>query len=264
MRNILLTVSYDGTDFCGWQRQDRAENGKPMRTVQAEIELALEKIHKTKINLYGSGRTDSGVHAYGQAANFFSPIDSIPVQNYVRALNAFLPEDIRIVSAEEKDDDFNARFSATSRVYRYFINYSEGLSASQTRYVWDVKNYVPDLERLNAISACLRGELDCASFAASGDQSVSTCRYLDNAHFFFQKDLFGKELLVFEIEANAFLWRMVRTLTGTIINLDKNKEPVNSLKKILDARDRTFAGVTAPSTGLFLWEIKFDGIRRHI
>lgn len=264
MRNILLKISYDGTDFCGWQRQDRADAGKPMRTVQGELELALEKMHKTKITLYGSGRTDSGVHAYGQAANFVSPIDSIPVENYPRALNAFLPEDIRILSAEEKSEDFNSRFSATSRSYRYFINFSDGLSASQTRYTWDVKNYKPDLERLNAISSCLRGELDCASFAASGDMSLSTCRYLDNAHFFIQKDIFGKELLVFEIEANAFLWRMVRTLTGTIVNLDKNGAPVDSLKKILDAKDRTFAGVTAPPTGLFLWEVKFDGIRRHV
>lgn len=264
MRNILLTLSYDGTDFCGWQRQDRAQDGKPMRTVQAEIESALEKIHKEKTNLYGSGRTDSGVHAYGQAANFYSPVDSIPAQNYIRALNAFLPEDIRILKAEEKPEEFNSRFSATSRSYRYFINFQGVLSASQTRYVWDVKNYRPDLDRLNALSSCLRGELDCASFAASGDQSVSTCRYIDNAHFFIQKDIFGKELLVFEIEANAFLWKMVRTLTGTIINLDKNKAECNALKNILDGKDRTKAGVTAPPTGLFLWEVKFDGIRRHV
>lgn len=264
MRNILLQISYDGTDFCGWQRQDRSDQGKPMRTVQGELELALEKMHKSKVTLYGSGRTDSGVHAFGQAANFLSPIDSIPVQNYPRALNAFLPSDIRIISAQEKPDSFNSRFSATSRSYRYFINFSDNLSASQTRYVWDVKNYKPDLERLNALSSCLRGELDCASFAASGDMSLSTCRYLDNAHFFIQKDLFGKELLVFEIEANAFLWKMVRTLTGTIVNLDKNGADTDSLKRILDSRDRTLAGVTAPPTGLFLWEVKFDGIRRHV
>lgn len=264
MRNILLTISYDGTDFCGWQRQDRADEGRPMRTVQAEIENALFKIHKEKTTLYGSGRTDSGVHGYGQAANFLSPIDSIPVENYVRALNAFLPDDIRIRKAEEKPEEFNSRFSATSRSYRYFMNYEGVLSASQTRYVWDIKNYTPDLERLNAISSCLRGELDCASFAASGDQSVSTCRYLDNAHFFIQEDLFGKKLLVFEIEANAFLWKMVRTLTGTIVNLDKNGAEPDALKKILEAKDRTFAGVTAPPTGLFLWEVKFDGIRRHV
>ena len=97
MRNILLTISYDGTDFCGWQRQDDADGGEANRTVQGEVEKALEKVHKQKTTLYGSGRTDSGVHAIGQAANFYSPFDSIPAENYVRALNAFLPEDVRIV-----------------------------------------------------------------------------------------------------------------------------------------------------------------------
>ena len=261
MRNILLTISYDGTDFCGWQRQDTPSD---VRTVQAEIENALEKLHKQKITLYGSGRTDSGVHAFAQAANFFSPIDSIPLDHYPRALNAYLPKDIRILKAEEKDENFNARFSATSRSYRYFINFSDSISASQTRYTWDVKNYKPDLKRLNELCACLRGEIDCASFAASGDESLSTCRYLEDARFFLENDLFGKELLVFQIEANAFLWKMVRTLTGTIVNLDKNNASSDSLKKILDSKDRTVAGVTAPPTGLFLWEVKFDGIRRHV
>jgi len=263
MRNILLTISYDGTDFCGWQRQDH-DNDEVTRTVQGEIEAALEKIHKEKTILYGSGRTDSGVHALGQAANFYSPIDSMPVQNYQRALNAFLPEDIRIMEVKEVAEDFNARFNATSRSYRYFISFGETCSANQSRYVWHVKNYTPDLQRLNALSACLRGELDCASFAASGDQSLSTCRYIDNACFFMEKDMFNRELLVFEIEANAFLWKMVRTITGTLINLDKNNADTDAMKKILDAKDRTFAGVTAPSTGLFLYQIKFDGIRRHV
>lgn len=264
MRNILLTISYDGTDFCGWQRQDFSNPNEKVRTVQSEIETSLEKLHKQKTTLYGSGRTDSGVHAFAQAANFFSPIDSIPVENYQRALNAFLPSDIRIMKAEEKGEDFNSRYSATSRVYRYFINFSDSISASQNRFVWDVKNYTPDLERLNKLCECLRGEIDCASFAASGDASVSTCRYLDDAHFFTEKDMFGNELLVFQIEANAFLWKMVRTLTGTIVNLDKSNAEPDDLKKILDAKDRKLAGVTAPPTGLFLWEVKFDGIRRHV
>lgn len=263
MRNILLTISYDGTDFCGWQRQDH-ENGEKTRTVQQEIESALEKIHKQKTILYGSGRTDSGVHAFGQAANFYSPIDSMPVENYQRALNSFLPEDIRIMAVKEVDEKFNARFNATSRSYRYFISFGETCSASQSRYVWHVKNYRPNLERLNKLSSCLRGELDCESFAASGDQSLSTCRYIDNAHFFMEKDMFGRELLVFEIEANAFLWKMVRTITGTLINLDKNEASEDAMEKILKAKDRTKAGVTAPSTGLFLYEIKFNGIRRHV
>ena len=99
MRNILLTISYDGTDFCGWQRQDCGEVKNCCRTVQGEIEKVLEKIHKEPVTLYGSGRTDSGVHALAQSANFISNIDSIPVDRYPRAINSFLPQDIRITAA---------------------------------------------------------------------------------------------------------------------------------------------------------------------
>jgi len=265
MRNILLTISYDGTDFCGWQRQDDVANGgESERTVQGEVEKALEKIHKEKTTLYGSGRTDSGVHAVGQAANFYSPVDSMPAENYVRALNAFLPDDVRIMEAREVPEDFSARKSATSRVYRYFISYGDTTYADNMRFTWLVKNYTPNLERLNKYCECLRGELDCSSFAASGDDSVSNNRYIDEAKFFVQKDRFGKELLVFQIEANAFLWKMVRTLTGTLVNLDKTNAPEDAMQKILEAKDRRKAGVTAPPTGLFLYEIKFDGIRRHV
>ncbi len=265
MRNILLTISYDGTDFCGWQRQDdAATGGEAERTVQGEIEKALEKIHKQPTALYGSGRTDSGVHALGQAANFYSPVDSMPAENYVRALNAFLPSDVRIMAAREVPEDFSARKSATSRVYRYFIAAGDATSADNMRFSWLVKNYTPNLERLNKYCECLHGELDCSSFAASGDDSVSNNRYIDEAKFFFQKDRFGQDLLVFQIEANAFLWKMVRTLTGTLVNLDKTGAPEDAMKKILEAHDRKVAGVTAPPTGLFLYEIKFDGIRRHV
>lgn len=264
MRNILLTISYDGSDFAGWQRQDDQNGGQAQRTVQGEIENALKKIHKSQINIYGSGRTDSGVHALAQAANFFSPNDSIKAENYYRALNTFLPEDIRITQVKEVPEDFNARFSATSRVYRYFINFQEGMAANNSRYVWNVKNYSPSLERLNHFTSCLKGEIDCAAFAASGDSSISTCRYIDDAHFFIQKDIWGHDLLVFQIEANAFLWKMVRTLTGTLVNLDKNNAPLDSMKNILHSKDRTKAGVTAPATGLFLYKINFDGIRRHV
>ncbi len=264
MRNILLTISYDGTDFCGWQRQDDAQGGEAERTVQGEIEKALEKIHKEKTQLYGSGRTDSGVHALGQAANFYSPLQSMPAENYVRAINAFLPDDVRILSAKEVPEDFSARKSATSRVYRYFIAAGDTTSADNMRFSWLVKNYKPNLERLNKYCECLHGELDCSSFVASGDDSISNNRYIDDANFFLQKDRWGNDLLVFQIEANAFLWKMVRTLTGTLVNLDKSGASDDAMQKILEARDRKAAGVTAPPTGLFLYEIKFDGVRRHV
>ncbi len=261
MTNILLTLSYDGTDFCGWQRQDKSDYGSPVRTVQGEIETAIEKMFKVHINLYGSGRTDSGVHAAGQAANFVSPVDTIPEENYVRALNGFLPKDIRIMSAKKVSESFNSRFDATSRVYRYFIHTQTPPLASETRYVWHIPNR-PDIDNLNAMAACLLGETDCATFSAAGDQSLSTKRYIDKAHFFYDES--HKDTLVFEIEANAFLWKMIRSLTGTFIQCDQKGKNASFFKEILDSCDRQRALMTAPPSGLFLWQIKFDGIRRHV
>lgn len=263
MRNILLTLSYDGTNFCGWQRQDHGENIKQVRTVQEEIETALEKLHGQKIILHGSGRTDSGVHAVAQAANFFSPIDSIPEKNYILAINALLPRDIRIHDAKEMPQDFDSRFSATSRVYRYFISAEQNPLANQMPYVWFVKHR-PNLQNLNEMASVLKGEIDCASFAASGDQSVSTCRYIENAKFYETEGFPAGKHIVFEIEANAFLWKMVRTLVGTFIEFDRDGKNAEFFRKVVERCDRTKAGVTAPPNGLFLWQIKFDGIRRHI
>ena len=263
MKNILLTISYDGTDFTGWQRQDFGETKNFSRTVQGEVEIALEKLLKTPVNLYGSGRTDSGVHALCQKANFYSPIESIPEKNYIRALNAFLPGDIRILDAEEVDENFSARKNATSRAYRYFISLTPSVNAAMNRFSWNFP-YTPNLKNLNQMASLLRGEMDCSSFCASGDESVSPNRYIDDAFFFFEKSFpGGEDLLVFQIEANAFLWKMVRTITGTLVSLDKAGKGKKDFEKIIMSRSRTKAGITAPPTGLFLYDIKFDGIRRH-
>jgi len=259
MRNILLTVSYDGTDFCGWQRQDKSDGGRPVRTVQGEIEKALEKIHKEHVNLTGSGRTDSGVHAFAQAANFYSPIDSIPVEKYIPAINAFLPDDIRIVGSSEVAQDFSSRFSATSRTYRYFIHTGNPF-ASEMRFVWPI-HHKPDITVLNKMASYLRGEIDCATFAAAGDASLSTFRYIENARFFVDDK--NPEVIVFEICANAFLWKMVRSLTGSLIFFEKSGRSPEYFKEVLDSRDRKRAGPTAPPSGLFLYQVSFDGVRRH-
>ena len=256
MRNILLTISYDGTRFCGWQRQEQKSHS--VRTVQGEIENALAKIHKTPIALQGSGRTDSGVHARAQAANFFSPVDSIPVEKYPIAINSFLPNDIRIMSARSVPDDFSARFSATSRTYRYFLHCGVSPLASEMPFVWALHRR-PDIKCLNDMARHLFGETDCATFAAAGDASLSTCRYIEKAVFYPEG-----EKIVFEITANAFLWKMVRSLTGSFIAYEKAGLDGNDFKKILESRDRKKAGPTAPPQGLFLWSVNFDGIRRHI
>lgn len=271
-KNVLLTISYDGTDFCGWQRQDSDDKKQKCRTVQQSIENALEKIHKTHVDLHGSGRTDSGVHAYAQAANFIAPFDSIPVKNYVQAINALLPHDVRIIDAVEKPEDFHARFSATKRTYRYFIDCTSSPYAHEMRYVLPIFR-VPNIDRLNDMAQCLDKEIDCTTFSAVGDKSLSKYRYLYTARFFWGT-LDGKELgcdltpppnskLVFEIAANAFLWKMVRSITGSLIYFERKNWTKDDFQKLLDSKDRTKVGPTAPPTGLFLWDVSFDGERVH-
>lgn len=262
MRNILLTLSYDGTDFCGWQRQDGAHGARlettPVRTVQAVVESALERLHGQPVALTGSGRTDSGVHASAQAANFRSPIDSIPVERYPQALNAFLPPDVRVHTARIVAEHFSARFSATSRTYRYFLYPGDAPPANEARYVWALRRQ-PDVRILNAMASCLHGEQDFATFAAAGDLSRSTYRYVENACFYPQGDK-----IVFEITANAFLWKMVRSLAGTFVAFEKAGKDAADFRRALESRDRTRAGATAPARGLFLWSVGFEGCRRHV
>lgn len=250
LQNILLWVSYDGTNFCGWQRQTKA-GLETYRSVAGEIEKTIEKILKQKTKLYGSGRTDSGVHARGQIANFLSPIQSMECRNYVQALNSMLPSDIRVTRAEKAPLDFNARFNSISRTYRYFCNCKEFAPATELRYAWNIRS-LPNIITLNRMANCLHGEMDFTSFAASGDKSKSKNRYIESAHFFMQN-----ELLVFEITANAFLWRMVRSLVGTMLELEKKGFNESDFENILNARDRKQAGFTAPPQGLFLWHVSY-------
>ena len=257
MNNILLIISYDGTDFSGWQRQDKSAHGKPVRTVQGEIEKALEKLLKQPISLTGSGRTDAGVHAYGQVANFYSPIDSIPIDNYVMALNSMLPQDIRIRSAQKVEESFHSRFSAVSRTYRYFLSPGIVPGAHEMKYLWPLRHR-PDMTVLNKMASCLQGEMDCTTFTAAGDMSPSKYRYIESAVFYPQG-----EKLVFEIQANAFLWKMVRSVIGSLIYYEKQGKDKTFFQYIIDAKDRSLAGPTAPPQGLFLWNVNFTGTRRH-
>ena len=268
MRTILLTVSYDGTDYCGWQRQspegnnsqDKKNNPDTVRkavpTVQEEVEKALEKIHKVHVPLAGSGRTDSGVHALGQGATFLSPIDSIPVKNYIPAINSFLPQDIRVIAAEEKAEGFHARFSAKSRTYRYFLDPAENPLANDKRFSWSLYRK-PDLKTLNDMASTLRGEIDFTTFCSAKDKSESRFRYIYHARFFSVTDIFQREKICFEIKANAFLWNMVRSLTGTFVEYEKSGFGKKEFLDALNSHDRSRAGITAPPNGLFLYQIEY-------
>jgi len=247
MRTIKLLIAYDGTDFCGWQRQSVTAH----RTVQGVIEAALERMHRHPVALTGSGRTDSGVHAAGQAAGFRTDIESIQPERFVPALNGLLPQDVRILEASEASPDFHARFDARMRTYRYFFICGRQALPHESRYALQLWRS-PRVDLLNAYCRLLLGERDCSIFAGAGDSSKSRSRYISHAAFFTE----GSRL-VFEISANAFLWKMVRSIAGTFLHYEERGTPPELLRDIIASGSRDLAGPTLPPHGLFLWKVDY-------
>ena len=245
-RNIRITVAYDGSDFYGWQVQ------KTGRTVQGEIEASLERMHGHPLRIQGAGRTDSGVHATGQVANFFSDLDSIPADKFREALNSYLPPDIRVMHSSEAPAEFNAKNSARMRIYGYNLYDAMVGYPHLRRYCWKIR-FRPNIENLNRMAACLVGERDFTTFAAAGDASKSRIRKVHSAHFFP-----SGPYLVFRVAASSFLWKMVRSFLGTIMELEQNGLGPDIMREILEAKDRARAGSTAPARGLFLERIVYD------
>jgi tRNA pseudouridine38-40 synthase len=208
-------------------------------------------MHGQKVSLTGSGRTDAGVHAAAQAANFYTNIDSISAERFVPALNTLLPQDVRILEAAEAADDFHARFSAASRAYRYHFICGRAALPHESRYSLQLWRH-PRLETLNAYGRLLCGETDCSVFAASSDTSKSKNRYVYSARFFIEADT-----LIFEIRANAFLRKMVRSVAGTFLHYEEKGAKPEELRQIIASADRSLAGPTLPPQGLFLWQVEY-------
>ena len=244
MRNIKITIEYDGTNYHGWQIQPNAI------TIQAAIQDALAKITKTQTQIIGAGRTDTGVHAAGQVANFHTHSQMSPTA-FQKALNATLPRDIVITAVEEVSPDFHARFSAVSRTYRYTIlnrAYPSALLRSSTYF------FPEPIDVQDADIACrsLSGERDFSSFQRSGSERINPiceiyeCRCWREQNFVY-----------FEVEADAFLRGMVRAIVGTILKLHDKEDGVNQLRGVLDARNRSMAGASVPPHGLSLLRVKY-------
>jgi tRNA pseudouridine38-40 synthase len=245
-RNIRLTLAYDGTDFYGWQVQP---NG---RTVQGVMQAALERMHGHAVRIIGAGRTDSGVHATGQVANFISDIDSIPEERYREAMNSLLPRDIRVLESAEAGHRFHARRSARHRVYRYYLSTGPVPLPHQRNYCHWVRR-APDIRVLNAMASLLVGEHDFTAFSAEGDKNVSKVRTVTVSSFHAESGV-----LVYTIAANSFLWKMVRTIVGTFLELEEQGAGAAGLVRILESADRGNAGGTAPAKGLFLERVVYD------
>ena len=244
-RNIKLVVSYDGTDYAGWQIQ----NSNP--SIQGELQSALSNLHGSPVSVTGAGRTDSGVHARGQVCNFYTGMSGIPGVKFREALNSRLPGDIRILQSSEVSGDFHSRRDALERQYEYRLYHGKVLPAHEARYTWQLSR-MPRLGILNDMASVVCGVHDFSTFTAAGDSSRSKIRCINHAVF-----LSDGPLILFRISGNAFLWRMVRSLLGTLIDLGIRGGTPEQMQGILESRNRNEAGPTAPPRGLFLSKVKY-------
>jgi len=241
MRYSLL-IEYDGSEYSGWQIQ------KAQKTVQGEIEKALEVILKTKTGIVGAGRTDSGVHAKGQVAHF-DYNSKLDFNQFQRSLNGLLPTDIRIKGCKLEEDDFHARYSAKERKYSYYI--SNKPTAIYRLYSWQL-NYNLDITQMQKATNKILGKHDFKSFCRNISEvshhncDIKTADWIKN-----------ESTLIFEIAADRFLHGMVRALVGTFVDIGIGKITIDEFIRILDAKDRTKASQAAPAKGLFLELVKY-------
>jgi tRNA pseudouridine38-40 synthase len=242
--NIKLTIEYDGTRYCGWQIQAKGE------TIQAVVERALFTFLGKPTRVTGSGRTDARVHALGQVANFHC--DGEPdLHRLQRGLNALTPQDITVKRVEVVADSFDARRDGRARVYEYRIFNRSTPSPFHLHRAWHVHDSL-DLEAMRAAIGCLTGEHDFSSFRAADCDAAHPTRTV------YRTSLKRKgDLLIFTIEATAFLRHMVRNIIGTLVEVGRGQRTLRDFEALVAARDRTKAGPTAPPHGLFLVEVKY-------
>jgi tRNA pseudouridine38-40 synthase len=253
VRNIKLQIQYEGTDYRGWQIQGgRLSTSSPrLKTIQGTIEKALRRILGQRVRLIGSGRTDSGVHAKCQVANFKTD-SSIPAEKLRKALNALLPQDIVVSRATEVPPDFHSRFKARSKVYRYHILNGNVPDAflRKTSFFYP---YPLDLGLMSREARGLLGRHDFRSFQAKDVRERGSIRTIHNISLRRR----GR-LVVFEVEADGFLYNMVRNIVGTLIEIGRGRFPPGSLRRILRSKDRRLAGPTAPARGLCLVRVRYS------
>lgn len=245
-RNIKLILEYDGTDYRGWQSQPERDE----RTVQETVEKAIASLTGERPALVSSGRTDAGVHALGQAANFMTT-SRLPVPAWVPALNQRLPSDIRIVASEEVPPDFHARYDARGKIYRYLLLDRPAASALYRRFVWHVP-YRLNVSRMRRASRHLVGRHDFSAFRSASCGAKTAVRTVRSCSIR-RRD----GLIEIEMEGDAFLMHMVRIIVGTLVDVGRGRIPEHAVRTILFSRDRTKAGPTAPAGGLTLAQVLY-------
>jgi tRNA pseudouridine38-40 synthase len=246
MRNFKLILSYDGTEFQGWQTQPG------YRTVQETLESALMKLTgETKIRINASGRTDAGVHAVGQVANFHSAM-TIPFAKLLGAVNAHLPDDVVANSVEEMPAAFDANRDAVRKLYRYVIHDGPTISPFLRRYCCHAKQSL-DAAAMARAALPLVGRHDFHSFETEWPNRASSVRTI--THLAVNR---AGEYIWIDVEADGFLYNMVRAIAGTLMNIGRGFWPESMVASILSAEDRTLAGPTAPAQGLFLMRVTYE------
>jgi len=243
LRNIKLILEYDGASYYGWQRQPN------LPTVEKIVQESLSRLFKEETRLFAAGRTDAHVHAKGQVINFKAPI-SFPLHAIKPALNSYLPADIRVKNAEHVAFSFNAQRDALNRIYRYVIYNSPLLSPFYRNFTWHV-SYHLQLEEMKEASHYLIGEHDFSSFQAQGSPAPPV-RRMDKISIFKRW-----KFIIVELKANSFLYRMVRNIMGTLVEVGRGRISPDEVKQILEARDRRAAGPTAPPQGLYLMHVEY-------
>lgn len=244
--NYKIVFRYDGSRYDGWQKQGNTSN-----TIQGRIEAVLEKMTGEPVEIAGSGRTDAGVHAYGQVANFHMTreMDTDTIKQY---LNEYLPQDIRAVSAEKADPRFHSRLNAVSKEYLYVIDNGETADPFRRRYAYHHPEPL-NLNRMRRAAEYLIGEHDFKSFCSNKKMKKSSVRTI------YEIDIDRKDAEIhIRIRGNGFLYNMVRIIAGTLIEVGKGQREPSDMKKIIGMKDRAYAGPMAPAQGLFLVKVDYE------
>ena len=245
MRNIKLTIEYDGKDFNGWQKQPNKLN------IQGEIEKAIKQITGEEVDLTASGRTDAGVHALGQVANFKTNSE-LPIEKFPIAINANLKKSIVIKSAEEVEERFHSRLTCKRKTYRYVINNSK----YGTAIYRNLETHIPmklDIQKMQQAVKYFEGEHDFKAFKSSGTSSKSSVRTIYKAEVIDA----GNERIYIELTGNGFLYNMVRIIAGTLVDVGLEKIEPEDIKEIIKSQKRENAGKTLPPQGLYLVRVEY-------
>ena len=243
MRNLMIKIQYNGANYCGWQKQPNSLG------IQGTIEKAIFDITKEEVKITGSGRTDAGVHALGQVANFKLNSD-IPSGKIPNALNSKLPKDISIIECKEVDDEFHARYNAKGKRYRYLIYNSPYRSPIYKDTSYHVK-YELDFDKMCKEAKSLIGTHDFKGFMSSGSSVIVTVRTIYDIEIIKEDDL-----ITIEVEGSGFLYNMVRIIVGTLVDIGRGRIEDN-LSEIINSKSRSKTGHTAPAHGLFLKKVDY-------